>query len=477
MKPTLTHHQSNLPKLVAGSLAALTIAAGLIIAAPTRAHAQGLWHHSVFGPPFTGGSPAASLVDGEGDLIITGLMGDASVTDDVTAAFNHRGDLLWERAVPVNNDKISLALDSEGNIVVLIASSTAVVTYLKYSPAGELMENVAVTLPVVDADGGGANGVLVGRDDSLYVYSNTYKNKTNDYLWSLTKLSPAGDVIWNRIYPSPSHDPASSFVISGAIDGDDDVILVGSVDTPAGPRFTVAKFDPASFRVFQHVINTGDVTVSGATAVTVDSSSNIYVAGNETTGTAESGLLTMKLTPQGQEVWHHLDAVVPRAQGYAQAERIVLDRSGDVVIAGLTEIANQKAYRTLVKYDNQGNRLWVNKTLKYYDDKYAAGDDMTFGLFSDANDNLFLADYIEAPDLAPNPSRGFYRFVTSSELSPSGDATFEQDYFGPADELYTAIGETAAFDPATDTLYTSGVASYLRGNDFEDDWFTVANQP
>ena len=91
----------------------------------------------------------------------------------------------------------------------------------------------------------------------------------------------------------------------------------------------------------------------GANAMAVDDSGNVYVTGVS----APADYATIKYDPDGNELW--VARYDGPASSYDEALAMAVDGWGNVYVAGKSDgIGTNQDYAT-IKYDPDGNELWV----------------------------------------------------------------------------------------------------------------------
>jgi len=124
-----------------------------------------------------------------------------------------------------------------------------------------------------------------------------------------------------------------------------------------------------------------------ATALVLDAAGNAYVTGYSWGVGTQFDYATVKYDPDGNELW------VARYNGPVDgsdvANAMVLDATGNVYVTGNSYggAAAKYDYAT-VKYDSDGNQLWV---VRY--DGPAHGDDYAYALAVDAAGNVHVTGY------------------------------------------------------------------------------------
>ena len=140
----------------------------------------------------------------------------------------------------------------------------------------------------------------------------------------------------------------------------------------------------------------------GAEAIAVDESGNVYVTGySEGAGISNdypiiSDYATIKYDSDGNQLW--VARYDGPGGGIDSARAIAVDESGNVYVTGYSEGAVTSDDYTIydnyicdyvtIKYDSDGNQLWVAR----YDGP-AAGDDQACDLVLDQSSNVYVTGY------------------------------------------------------------------------------------
>lgn len=139
-----------------------------------------------------------------------------------------------------------------------------------------------------------------------------------------------------------------------------------------------------------------DESYSELTAVTSDSTGNIYVTGFIKTTSHDVDLLTLKYSPNGKLLWKH------RYDGPGndcdRGRYIAVDRIGNVYVSGDSYNGDRAKRGTewdcvTLKYDSHGSLLWrqqFNEVTNF--------DDVPAGMGLDANGNIYVAGTTRKPD-------------------------------------------------------------------------------
>ncbi len=288
-----------------------------------------IWAASYDGPTSGDDRLTAMQVDAAGNVYVTGPSYSAASKDDwATLKFDATGKMLWvaryNGAANGYDSPTALALDHAGNIYV--------------------------------------TGISYGIG--------TY----NDFL--TIKYDANGAQKWVARYNGPSNgwDGAAALAVDSAF-----VYIAGATGFLDGPVYiTTVKYDHAGLRLWAaHEPNS-----SQTTAIALDDSGNIFVAGARPGATKFTDYALLKYDRDGTKQWltqYH----GPNRRNDMAAGLVVYQ--GEPCITGLsTGAGNSKSYTT-IKYDAAGAQKW----LTHYTGG-SAGNDSVTAMTMDRAGNIYL---------------------------------------------------------------------------------------
>jgi hypothetical protein len=305
----------------------------------------------------------AIAVDGSGNVYVTGRSWDSVATYDyATIKYYPNGDTAWVRIYdgpgngPENryDQAWGIAVDNSGNVYVTGSSEGSGVGYdyatIKYYPNGE-------TAWVRRYNGSGnyndnATAIVVDRSRNVYVTGQSWGSGTG-YDYATIKYNTYGDAAWVRRYNGPGNLDDGATAI--AVDGSGNVYVTGhSYGNGTYDDYATIKYYPNGDTAWIRRYNGPDEysPYDDATAIEVDSSGNVYVAGHSVGSWTNYDYAIIKYYPNGDTAW------VRRynGQGYPQAideaNAIAVDGSGNVYVTGQS-IGSGTAYDyATIKYKN-----------------------------------------------------------------------------------------------------------------------------
>lgn len=304
----------------------------------------------------------ALTLDHAGNVLVTGTsMGDGASFDYVTVKYTNTGEVLWvaRYAAPGNGNAMARAVtvDSADNVLVTgeAAGNGTDLDYttVKYSPAGEELWVSRYSGPGNGTDS--AYAVEVDSADNVLVTGHSVGIDTGaDY--ATVKYSPAGEELWVRRYNGPGN--GDDHATAMAVDNSDNLVIAGSsLGVGTGVDYATVNYSSAGEELWVSRYNGPGNNVDQAHAVAMDSAGYVVVTGvSRGSGTGDD-YATIKYTPSGEEMWAvRLDG---SGNGDDAAYDLVLDDVDHVVVTGRTAVNGWAADYLTVKYSPSGAELWA----------------------------------------------------------------------------------------------------------------------
>ena len=344
-----------------------------------------LWAARYDSANFPSATPAGFAVDSLGNVVVTG--------NAVTVKYDTNGNQLWS----ATNNAQAVAIDSGQNVYLTGVSSNF--TTMKLNPAGSNLWTATwiyyglSNLSQVIAVDTSSNVYVAGRESwpferDIYVHVGLLKYDQNgNQLWETNSLyygGMDGDVHVDGLILDSSGNTyyGANFVGSGggtfltyqyssggsagwfadnptgyegstaagmALDSSGDVFVTGqNVRYPPLPAYGTYKIDTNGNYIWGELYPVSSYGASAAAALAVDSANNVYVTGNSTITNTGSDIATLKYDANGNQLW--VQRYNGPGNGNDAGNAIAVDNAGNVYVAGYETETNGSTGMVLIKY-------------------------------------------------------------------------------------------------------------------------------
>lgn len=256
---------------------------------------------------------------------------------------------------------------------------------------------------------------------------------------------------WVNTYPS---DDSAYVETIGLFDAGGGNVIAASVHihnsppAPAHAMLSLQKVSPAGTLVWQQeyehpVYEYFYLSKSGR-----DAAGNLYFAGQVTTGGATGAWFVVSFDDAGQFRWKKEIVENIYNEGYSRS--LAVTPSGNVYAGGVVS-AGPNSYGVIVKYDTDGNELWVKKELSEYGYAWNLNTTANGDVIAGHNDFEILrvnavgtqqwstqdTTVYGAPEVVEGADGGIYALAfaaygyTLKKLSAAGNAEWTYDDFAP----------------------------------------------
>lgn len=316
----------------------------------------------------------------------------ADVISEWVATYNGPGNA-WDQVKKI-------AVDAAGNVYVTGTSGGSTSDYLdpnndivtiKYNPDGEKLWEARYNNPDL-ADG--AVGITVDQSGNVYVTGYGSRGPNGWFQYVTLKYNSNGEEVWvSRLTPSwhPTHFP-----VGIGVDSNGNVYVAGYSGYAASPwsaaDIVTFKYNQEGILQWMKAYDTpvwGWIWDDWASAMTVDSDGNVYVAG--TAGhridrylRSSYDSVLLKYDTNGNLQWRATYAG-PGSEDRHSA--IAMDMNGNSYVTGWSRIGGDYDYVT-VKYDSNGNQQWVARY-----STPGGGTDVATAIAADGGGNVYVTGY------------------------------------------------------------------------------------
>ena len=375
-----------------------------------------LWATTYNGPGNTRNWANAIAVDDAGNVYVTGESDGGEFNFDyATIKYDTNGNELWvKRYNGTGNGRdyaSTIAIDGAGNSYVTGRSSGGI-SYMDYATIKYDTNGNELWVKRFNGPGNGRDHAYdIALDDAGNTYVTGYSDHrgyNGDY--ATVKYDINGNELWAKIYNGPANSSdGGGYAI--AVDGAGNSYVTGSsMGSGSYVDYATIKYDTNGNELWVKRYNGTGNFYDAATGIAVNDVGDSYVTGHSYSTGSGDDYATIKYDTNGNELW------VKRYNGYKYGEdraaAIVIDNSGNAYVTG----RSSWDYAT-VKYDTNGNELWVKK---YGFNIYAR--DMATAIAVDGAGNTFVTGYSHS-------SGAYYDYATikysSGPIDTDGDGVLD----------------------------------------------------
>lgn len=328
----------------------------------------------------------AIAVDDFENVYVTGSgFSSGKNKDYITVKYDVNGNEVWaSRFGTINNDEAEdIAVDKSGNSYVTGYSGNENGNYLtlKYAQNGELVWSTnskdvnddcyfANTLALDELDNvyvSGHGRILKYNNDGNYILSSRFWSNAeslkidaqkklytcgwswssdNSYHYVTQKCDPDGKLLWTSNYNGTKlNGDDKAYALD--VDKFGNVYVVGYSENVDSPGSAMVKYDSNGSQQWVVFLERSNVY-----HLILDKDGNIYV-----TGSKDNRIHTIKYGSNGNVLWEKIYNGPGNHGEHPTA--ITLDKRSNVYVAGYSDGGSSENDYCIVKYDTNGNQLWV----------------------------------------------------------------------------------------------------------------------
>jgi len=220
---------------------------------------------------------------------------------------------------------------------------------------------------------------------NVYVTGISYGSGTG-YDYATIKYDPNGNELWVERYNGPDNSWDSARAMT--LDDNDNIYVTGSSYSATSVDYATIKYDTDGNELWVARYNGPGNSGDYARAVAIDSSGYVYVTGHSYSGTSDD-YITIKYSPDSNiPLWVVMYSGPENSDDLPCA--IAADSNNNIYVTG-SEVYWESEYSgyATIKYDTDGNELWVARYGSLSDDFYG----LPKAIAVDSNDNIYVTGY------------------------------------------------------------------------------------
>lgn len=292
---------------------------------------------------------------------------------------NAQGAVAWQAVYNTANgngaEGILGQADANGNLFVcLLPQFGEPFKVKKLSPNGEDLWEAEINLTNAQIQ-----VMEAGADGSVYLGGTAYENEdSNNPSFMGLKISSTGQELWRTFVESNNTANNIYAVAAGKVTAAGDLILTGRCGSGnflnQDVNLTVVKIANDGTEGWQAQVDLDEGSSSG-TDLLVSTDGTIYTNGYvQNPETYMEDIVTAKISADGVLVWSRLFG---DEQKNERSYTLRQFSDGAVAVVGYSIDNNQDIHNSLVKYDAEGNQLWVfeSENMRYFNDFHIDGSD------------------------------------------------------------------------------------------------------
>lgn len=374
------------------------------------------------------GAPNATMLypfaDGKGNTFSTGQyfnLADGMLNSNYfLVKHNAQGIVAWQAVYNTDNgnpaEGIIARADTNGNsFVCLLPQFGEPFTVKKLSADGQELWETEISLTNAQVQ-----VMETGADGSVYLGGVAYENESSTTPSFLgIKISDTGEELWRTFAKSTTVSNNLYTITAGKVTPTGNLILTGRCGSgnfmSQDVNLTVVKFNSDGSKGWQTSVAVEGSSSSG-TNILVTNNGTIYTNGYvQNKDTYAEDIITAKISAEGVLQW---SKVFGDSEKNERSYTLKQFSDGAVAVIGYSLDIDGNIHNSLIKYDTEGNELWVyeSENMRYYN-----------GFHIDGSDNCYIMNQVTND---PFPHKIYNSpFASASLIKVDATGSGEEEFF------------------------------------------------
>lgn len=194
-------------------------------------------------------------------------------------------------------------------------------------------------------------GIVVDNNGNVYITGYT-STLPFGYDYLTIKYDSIGTVLWERQYNGP--DNADDFAVAIGLDGNRNVYVTGRSAAESSTDYATVKYSSDGDELWTTLYRSSENSLNIPLAMHVEESGQLFITGWSREINSKNVYATVKYNVDGEELW-----VAKSGDRGGMPIDITVDDIGNVVIIGSSQGVGSQDDFTTIKYNSLGEEQWV----------------------------------------------------------------------------------------------------------------------
>ncbi len=203
--------------------------------------------------------------------------------------------------------------------------------------------------------------MVIDNAGNIYMTGYSYERSNQKDLY-IAKYSSTGDLIWEDIYQNPSgaNDDGEAIII----DNNGDIVVAGE----SNRDYITLKYSPSGSQLWVKTYDGVGLDKDAVADLVADSNNNIYITGRSEQAAGNDEITTVKYNSNGDQLW--VKTFASSGDGNDRVYQMTIDGNDNIYIAGRYFNGNDFD-GVLLNYNTSGTLVWSKTITSSGDDRFA----------------------------------------------------------------------------------------------------------